>query len=255
MPRLRLPQVTLCAAASVNVQATLWALQHCLDRIDFSECLLFTDAKVTTADPRIRTVPRPGLSSASAYSEFILTRLADFISSSHCLIVQWDGFVIDTACWDRAFLDFDYVGARWPQFHDGHDVGNGGFSLRSRRLLEACTGPDFHPSHPEDVAICRINRDWLESNSAIRFADAATADRFAFERSGPIGPTFGFHGVFNMLPVLGAERFWEIYRSLDDRSTAWADYRLLMKQLGSGEDATRRQVRLSIDRLKALAGR
>jgi hypothetical protein len=252
---LRLPQVTLCAAASVNVPATIWALRHCLDQIEFSECLLFTGAEITNADPRIRTVPVSGLCSARAYSEFILARLADFISSSHCLIVQWDGFVIDASQWDPAFLDFDYVGARWPQFHDGHDVGNGGFSLRSRKLLEACRRPDFHASHPEDLAICRINRDRLESSYAVRFADRAVADRFAFERVCPIAPTFGFHGVFNMLPVLGAERFWEIYRSLDDRSTAWTDYRLLMMQLGSGEGAARRRARLSIDRLKALARR
>ena len=255
MSRLRLPQVTLCAAASVNVQATIWALQHCLNQIEFSECLLFTGAEITKADPRIRTVPLSGLSSARAYSEFMLTRLADFISSSHCLIVQWDGFVIDAARWDPAFLQFDYIGARWPQFHDGRDVGNGGFSLRSRKLLQACTRPDFHRSHPEDLAICRINRDRLERSDAIRFADGTLADRFAFERVPPVAPTFGFHGVFNLMPVVGAERFWEIYRSLDDRSTAWTDYRLLMRQLGSGERAAARRVRLSMDRVRALARR
>lgn len=254
MSKLRLPEVTLCAATSVNVQATIWALQHCLDQIDVHECLLFTGAEIIRADPRIRTVPISGLSSAKAYSDFVLTSLAEFIGSSHCLIVQWDGFVIDAGQWDPSFLDFDYIGARWPQFDDGHDVGNGGFSLRSRRLLQLCSRPDFHRCHPEDVAICRINRDALETNHAIRFAGPATADRFAFERVCPVAPTFGFHGVFNMLPVLGAERFWEIYRSLDDRSTAWIDYRLLMSQLGSGDRAIRRRMRLSIDRLKALAG-
>lgn len=233
----------------------MWALQHCLDQIDFHECLLFTGAEIIEADPRIRTVPVSGLSSATAYSHFVLTRLAEFIRSSHCLIVQWDGFVIDTPHWDPAFLEFDYIGARWPQFHDGRDVGNGGFSLRSRKLLELCSHPDFVLSHPEDVAICRINRDRLENRHAIRYADAAVADRFAFERIHPAGGTFGFHGVFNMLPILGPGRFWEIYRSLDDRTTVWADYPLLMRQLGSGNGATRRRVRLSVDRLKALGHR
>lgn len=255
MSRLRLPHVTLCAATSVNLQATIWALRHCLDLIEFRECLLFTDARIPEADSRIRTIPVSTLSTAGAYSEFMLTRLAEFIDSSHCLIVQWDGFVIDPDRWDPAFLGFDYIGASWPQFHDGHDVGNGGFSLRSRKLLEACRAPAFRKSHPEDVAICRINRDQLESNHAIRFADRTVADRFAFERACPAAATFGFHGVFNMLPVLGAERFWQVYRSLDDRSTAWIDFRLLMGQLGSGHQATRRRLQLSIDRLKAVSGR
>jgi hypothetical protein len=252
---LRLSDVTLCAATSVNVAATISALQHCLDQIDFGECLLFTDAETIEADTRIRPVYVPSLSSASAYSEFMLAELASFITSSHCLVVQWDGFVIDAGQWEPAFLEFDYIGAPWPQFHDGHDVGNGGFSLRSRRLLEACTQPGFRKLHPEDVAICRLNRDYLESKFAIRFADRVVADRFAFERAAPVARTFGFHGVFNIIPALGADRFWQVYRSLDDRSTAWLDYALLMRQLGSGHQATWRRMRLSLDRLKALAGR
>ena len=38
----------------------------------------------------------------------------------------------------RPSSTIDYIGAPWPHFRDGHNVGNGGFSLRSRRLLEAC---------------------------------------------------------------------------------------------------------------------
>jgi Protein of unknown function (DUF5672) len=252
---LRLPEVTLCAATSVNLQATVWALQHCLDEIEFRECLLFTDRHVDEPDERIRIVPIPGLSSASAYSEFMLTGLAEFINSPHCLVIQWDGFVIDGWRWDPAFLNFDYIGAPWPQFDDGHDVGNGGFSLRSRKLLKACRDPEFRRSHPEDIAICRINRDYLESKYAIRFADRQTAGRFAFERTVPLAPTFGFHGIFNITPALSADRLWQIYASLDDRATAWADFRLLMRQLGSGDEPTRRRMRLSIERLKALVSR
>src|SRR6185503_18873241 len=117
--------------------------------------------------------------------------------------VQWDGFVIDAGSWREQFLEFDYIGAPWLQFADGYDVGNGGFSLRSRRLLEACAGADFIPSHPEDVAICRTNRPMLEKMHGIRFADAQLAETFAFERTAP-RPSFGFHGAFNLAPTVGA---------------------------------------------------
>jgi hypothetical protein len=230
-------------------------MQHCLDQIEFGQSLLFTDAPAQTSDPRIRIVRIERLPSARAYSEFILTRIANFIGTSHCLIVQWDGFVLDAARWDAAFLEQDFIGSPWPQFGDGHDVGNGGFSLRSRRLLQACRDPRFQHAHPEDIAICRVNRDLLEREHGMRFADRETAERFAFERTAPTAPTFGFHGIFNLIPVLGAERFWRIYRSLDDRSTAFADYRLLMAQLGTGEQTARRRLQLSIDRVAALAGR
>jgi hypothetical protein len=250
VPRLALPAVTLCAATSVNVPATVRALQCCLDQAHFADCVLLTDAKVSQHDSRIRVIAIPRLTSGQAYSEFILRDLADFISSAHCLVVQWDGFVLDRAQWDNRFLEFDYIGAPWPQFEDW-SVGNGGFSLRSRRLLEACRDPRFRIVHPEDVAICRLNRELLEQEYNIRFADRATAERFSFEREARREPTFGFHGVFNMIQLLGVERFWELYSGLDDKSAALTDYRLLMRQIGNGTSRARRRYQLTKDRLSA----
>jgi len=250
--RLELPTVTLCAATSVNVQATLEALSASLEKVRFADCILFTDRAVEPPHPDIRIVKIAPLTSSRDYSHFLLRDLGSHLATEHCLIVQWDGFVIDAGCWNQEFLDFDYIGAPWPQFGDGHDVGNGGFSLRSRKLLEACRDPDFQVGHPEDVAICRTNRGLLEQVHGIRFADRATAGRFAFERTKTGQPTFGFHGVFNMIPVLGADRFWEIYRSLDDPQTAFVDYRLLMRQLGTGDRATGRRARLTSDRISGL---
>lgn len=252
MTRLRLPDVTLCAAASVNVAATVSALNRCLDQVEFAACLLFTDANVGSFDLRSRvgTVAIHRLGSAQAYSHFLLKDLAEHIRTSHCLVVQWDGFVLDSGCWDPAFLSCDYIGAPWPQFSDAHVVGNGGFSLRSRKLLDACREPDFLPSHPEDVAIARTNRDLLEGKFGLRFADRALAERFSFERTVPPGPTFGFHGIFNLLGALGPDGFWEIYQSLDDRSTIAADYWRLMQQLAQGGGAWSRRARLTLDRLK-----
>ena len=249
MDRLELPAVTLCAVSSVNLPATLAALRSCLDQADFAECLLLTDAAGLEADPAIRIVPIGRLNSSQEYSKFILRKLADHIRTDHCLIVQWDGFILDARQWTPDFLEFDYIGAPWPQFSDGHDVGNGGFSLRSRKLLEACRDPLFREGHPEDIAICRTNRALLEAEHGIRFADRLTADRFAVERTVPNGPTFGFHGIFNMSEALGPDRFWQTYLTLDDRRTAFTDYGLLMWQLGRGQDSMSRRARLTWDRV------
>ena len=248
MSRLKLPTVTLCAVSSVNLAPTIGALRACLDQAGFAECLLFTDAEDVTADSAIRTVPIAPLNSSRDYSKFVLRELADHIRTEHCLIVQWDGFILDARQWTSDFLEYDYIGAVWPQFGDGHDVGNGGFSLRSRRLLQACRDPAFREGHPEDVAICRTNRGLLEAGHGIRFADRSIAERFSFERTVPSGPTFGFHGIFNMSDVLGPDRFWQIYSGLDDRRTAFTDYGLLMRQLGGGPDSMARRARLTWDR-------
>ena len=253
--KLNLPTVTLCAATSVNVEATVAALRACLNKVEFADCLLLTDADIVTAHPAIRIVPIARLNSSRDYSEFILKGLANHIRSTHCLVVQWDGFILDADCWDPDFLTYDYIGAPWPQFDDDHAVGNGGFSLRSLKLLEACGDPSFPTSHPEDLAICRVNRPLLENRFDIRFADLETAGQFAYERAVIGRPTFGFHGIFNMIRAVGPERFWELYASLDDPTTAFLDYRALMSQLGRGPRAWRRKLRFTAHWLAYVFGR
>jgi hypothetical protein len=250
MQKADLPTVTLCAAASVNVTATIAALKRCLREADFASCLLFTDTDAVQVDPAIHVVPIERLQSARDYSFFVLKRLHEYVETQHCLVVQWDGFVIDARAWMPEFLAFDYIGAPWPQFSDGLNVGNGGFSLRSRKLLQACADSRFRASHPEDLSICHANRSFLEREYDIRFAEEATAQRFSFERTRPSSPTFGFHGIFNLVPVLGQDGFWELYRDLDDRSTVGPDYGLLISQLGGSPEALRRQARLTADMIR-----
>jgi hypothetical protein len=245
--RLMLPQVTLCAVTSVNVQATLRALEACLEQVSFAECKLFTDADVRPRNPEIHVVPIDPLTSSAAYSNFLLTELAEHIETSHCLIAQWDGHIIDARHWQPEFLEYDYIGASWPQFDDGHDVGNGGFSLRSHRLMKACGEEGFTSCHPEDLAIGRINRNWLERRG-MRFAPKALANAFAAERKGDLSACFGYHGVWNMPGAIGPEAFWRVYRELDERQTVWTDFDSIFKSLLRGPRPIRRAGRLVLDR-------
>ncbi|MCL6697296.1 hypothetical protein LZ496_00630 [Sphingomonas sp. NSE70-1] len=251
MAKIQLPTVTLCAAASVNMPATVAALHASMAHLEFAECLLFTDGERATCES-IRQVRIPRLRSSLDYSEFMIRSLPEHIRTEHCLVVQWDGFVINADRWDPSFLNFDYIGAPWPQFDDGHNVGNGGFSLRSRRLLNACRDDHFRPGGAEDLAICRVNRPMLESEFAIRFADLPTAERFSFERTMPAAPTFGFHGVFNMIEAIGEDAFWNHYLGLDDRTSAHLDFWQILRQLGRGPHASRRRRKFVVDRLAGL---
>jgi hypothetical protein len=247
--RPALPDVTLCAATSVNIAATLRALEASLAQLDFAACLLFTDAAVTPPHPAIRVVPIARLHSAEAYSEFLLDGLVDHIDTSHCLVMQWDGHVLDARRWEPAFLDYDYIGASWPQFDDGHDVGNGGFSLRSRQILQAYKSAGFKASHPEDIMIARQNRTKLES-LGIRFAPRAVADRFSAERAGDPSTSFGYHGVWHMPHLFGVQAFWQIYGTLDERSTIRHDFSALLKQLVRGRGGYGRAIQLIVDRMR-----
>lgn len=246
--RIALPQVTLCAVSSTNVAATIQALDICLTQADVARALLLTDSPVKLNNPRITVVPIDRIASSRAYSDFLLTRLVDYVDTSHCLIVQWDGHMLDAARWRPEFLDYDYIGASWPQFADSHNVGNGGFSLRSRQLMRLCRASDFQPRHPEDIAIGRVNRGWLESQG-MRFAPRAIADLFSAERTGDLSTSFGYHGAWLMPRVIGVKSFWNVYRSLNDRSTIRHDFAAILKQIGRGSGGWKRALRLSFDQV------
>jgi hypothetical protein len=233
----------------VNVQATQRALEACLDQIEFAECKLFTDAWVQPDHPEIRVVPIDRLDSSAAYSAFLLSDMVDHVETSHCLVTQWDGHVLDARRWRPEFLDYDYIGASWPQFDDGHDVGNGGFSLRSRRLMEACHDQQFRFFHLEDVAIGRMNRGLLE-RKGIHFAPSALADLFSTERAGNLDSSFGYHGIFNMPRAIGVEAFWQVYCGLDDVRMVKRDFFSIMKDVANEFSGPSRMIRMIADRLK-----
>ncbi|MFN5086312.1 MAG: DUF5672 family protein [Novosphingobium sp.] len=254
MARLALPQVTLCAATSVNVAATIAAMQRSMALCDFGAAVLLTDQVPDPAPDGIEVQPIDRLASAEAYSRFMLGReLVQHVATSHVLVVQWDGFVVRPEAWDPCFLDFDYIGAIWPQFEDGGVVGNGGFSLRSKRLLEACQGLGLS-GHPEDVTICRTHRVRLEQECGIRFADPATAARFAYERSNRTGEEFGFHGVFNLPSHLPADEWWSIYLALDDADSVYHDLAVLAAAAWRSPHRVQRSARLILDALGARLG-
>ena len=250
-PGIALPQVTLVAVTSVNLAATVAALRRSVGEVTFGSVMLLSHERPHDLPESVEWHRIEFLQSARAYSKFILRRLPAYITTSHCLLVQWDGHVLSGAHWRDEFLGYDYLGASWPQFEDGHDVGNGGFSLRSRALLEACQRPDFVESHPEDLAICRTNRTWLEG-LGLRFATVDVADRFSAERRGDPLQCFGYHGVWHMPRALGLDEFWSIYAGLDEHGTVRNDFRSLLWQCAKGRGGPRRALRLLYDRFAGV---
>jgi hypothetical protein len=218
---LKLPNVALCAASSIALPQialpqTIRALEISSKYIDFGESLLFSDNfyELSSSEIECRNIQK--MRSIMDYSAFILRDLRNHIQTSHVLIIQWDGYVLDPTGWTDEFLDFDYIGAPWPQFKDAFVVGNGGFSLRSRRLLDACAHVlgEGKGGQAEDLLICRDSRLVLERDFGIRFAPQSLADRFSFERTPRKGHVFGFHGVFNMPDIMGEEAFICFYKEL-----------------------------------------
>ncbi len=197
--RLALPQVTLLVIDTRAPELALAALLRSMQQVDFGRVVLFTHQWLPmTAPPKVEIIDCGPIVSGAQYSHFVLRRLPAHIRSSHALITQWDGFVVNAAAWRDAFLAHDYIGPVWPDVPAGRQVGNGGFSLRSRRVLNAGLDPRISDEHPEDEMLCRRYRELLEREHGVSFAPPELARRFAFENEVPRGPTFGFHGPYHL---------------------------------------------------------
>ena len=145
------------------------------------------------------------------YSYWILKNLYKFIKTEFCLIQQWDSAVLDESKWDNQFLEYDYIGAPWDMGGD-YRVGNGGFSLRSKKMLEESSKiAELLPQGKfilgnEDYFIGVTARKFLESKG-IKFPSVELARKFSVERPIAEAPheyndlstynSFGFHGSFN----------------------------------------------------------
>lgn len=244
LPRLDLSTVTLACVDTRTPELALAAMQRCRAQIEFGDVLLFTDARtcVRPLPAGVRGVPVT-IDSVPAYSEFMLRGMAAHLRTAHVLVVQWDGFVCNAAQWDPDFLRWDYIGALWPEWPGAAGVGNGGFSLRSKRLLDALHAPGMTVRHPEDLCICHDNRTRLERDHGIRFAPPELAARFAFERMAPSSPTFGFHGLFNFPEVMTPAELRDVVEQLPTAMFAGLDGRDLCRRLiERGQFATARLV-------------
>lgn len=193
----RLDNVTLVCIDCHNYGEAITALRKSLYQVDFAKAIFLTDIK--TVNPNfpfeIRKIDK--IASKEDYSRFVMKELYEHIDTDFVLIVQHDGYVLDGKAWSDEFLQYDYIGAPWL-YVDGKNVGNGGFSLRSKKLLVATGADEFiNATDPEDQAICRLYRDYLIKSYGIKFAPEELADRFSYELREPICSTFGFHGNFH----------------------------------------------------------
>lgn len=200
--RLQLPSVTLLAVDSRHPQLALDSMHRCLSLVHFARAVLVTSPPWRPTEPTTVEIEyADGIDSVKAYSMYLLEKAVKHVHTQHAMIVQWDSFILSADAWDESFLDYDYIGAPWP-LRPQNPVGNGGFSLRSRRLMGLLAGGDFAHTHPEDLCICEQHRDSLIRHHGIRFASTDLARRFSFEYEAYVFPCFGFHGLLNFPLVL-----------------------------------------------------
>lgn len=215
MPKLSLPSVTLVCADCVCADRAWHAIERSMDLVDFGDVRLLTSLETPHPHRKIRH-----LGSINDYSAFCLKDLHQWVDTSHMLTVQHDGWVINPGAWDPAWLSVDYAGPLFQQ--ERHvmptSVGSGGFSLRSKVLMEAVSGmlpqwdgvgsydgrPGGNDWSHEDGVVSKHLRHGLQSRG-LKFATPDQAARFGYggnPHRADLG-AFGFHGFW---PELAPQR-------------------------------------------------
>lgn len=207
----KLEGVTLLGIDCLNIERLIQAAEICLKDFEFESVKLLTSLPsgnkyIFKIDP---------INSTAEYSKFALTELNKYIDTPHVLIIQHDGFILNPQAWKDEFLQYDYIGAPWkvadwsvknfdfPEELLGQFVvGNGGFNLRSKKLISICDKlikeGKITRFHPEDVVLSVYYRKLLEDNGIV-FAPVELAKEFSYEaeddQNNLWGGQFGFHGL------------------------------------------------------------
>ena len=223
---INLPEVTLFTIdTKSDIDGTIRALYTSMDGINYGEVKLVTTKEniekyrsELEPDGIILEEPVAPVRNYNEYNHFVIYSLGKHINTSHCLLVQPDGFVLFPDKWEDSWLEYDYIGAPWAVVDDAyidpfgnhHQVGNGGFSLRSKKLLDVpnkvevpweTNNSDFYwmpegvVNYHEDGNVCVHNRH-IFIEQGCKFTPVDVAVRFSQETRIPecegVTP-FGFH--------------------------------------------------------------
>ncbi len=222
---IKLPDVTLISIDTTdNLSGTLKGVYTSMSGINFGAVKIITTKKQIennyslVGDGIVLEEPVVDIKNYNDYNHYVIHDLHNHVNTSHCLLVQPDGFVLFPEKWNNGWLKYDYIGAPWAYAEDAyidpfgnhHRVGNGGFSLRSRKFLEVPTKvevpwetnnsnfywmPEGVVNYHEDGNVCVHNRH-IFIEQGCKYAPVEVAVRFSQETRVPecdgIIP-FGFH--------------------------------------------------------------
>lgn len=215
---LNLSNVTLISVCgdSNYLDGIIKAAKICTKDINFGDVKILSDKYITSS---IYEIIKIQSLNKQQYCEFMMYELSKYIHTDYCLTFQGDGFVINPHLWKDDFLNYDYIGAPWLN-ENKNNVGNGGFSLRSKKFLLAAETLEYNSNiqfqphipagdliTPEDWFMCNYSFDKMV-DMGITFADVDTAYKFSVEHPSirkyydrnnlRSYNSFGFHGSFNV---------------------------------------------------------
>jgi hypothetical protein len=207
---LTLPDVTLVIPETRAHDLSRITVNDLISKVNFGGgVLIYTNDCERLAVPGARYIKVADWPNKVASGAFYYTEAAREITTSHALLMEWDAGACNPDMWRDEFLQYDYIGAPWEwQVRRGTAVGNGGFALVTKRLVDFCYAEKLKIATDMDISI-RARRD-LETRGGFKWAPDSVARDFAYEGWTPNGPkvltsrpnSFGYHGVHNWPGIL-----------------------------------------------------
>lgn len=198
MKKLELPNVTLAALATKNLNKTVKALQYSMRGINFGDAVFVSHKRPNTLSDEVRYEYTSKCSTIDDFSYKMVYEMGSYIHTDFMLLIHADGFVVHPECWLDEFLQYDYIGSPWPlpeddfSYRDIHGnicrVGNS-VSIRSKRLLDLPKKINIpwqadHGFFNEDGFICVANRHIFEEHG-MTIAPLEVAKYFGHEQMIP----------------------------------------------------------------------
>ena len=156
----------------------------------------------------VKNIIDDNCTSIDRWNERVITELPKHVSTSHCLFIHVNGWVVNPQSWSNRWLKYDFAGSPWPYPSDNYSyrdeagnivrVGNS-VGLRSKKLLDLAAQREVKyrfGNNSEDGHIACHNRLWLESKGC-KFMPLSQAVYFGRENEVPenahVDKPFLFH--------------------------------------------------------------
>ena len=212
--KLQLPTVTLVCIDSIDPIGSSKVLEICKSKVDFGAVKLLTDKQIDY-EHRAEIMP---LNSLIMYSVFCLTELYKYIDTENLLIVQKDGFILNPQSFKMEWLELDYLA---PLFIQYDKVGSGGFSLRSKKLMEYAAftypkwdGTESHANYLQSQMSYYEDGELSMGNNFKHFKISSLEQAADFAQGGNRTPKyfrqfpFGFHRTLQEIDFNTGEVEW-----------------------------------------------
>jgi hypothetical protein len=215
---LDLSKVTLLIVATRGHEMSRIAVADCLQRAAFGGVLIYTNDESRVGPFNgARYVSVPDWPNKVEAGRFYYSEAMAKVETPFALLIEWDGGIFDPAKWRADFFEYDYIGAPWVT-GDNLKVGNGGFTLMSKRLGDFVYAHRTQFPCVTDWDLCRTQRQKLEQAGGFKWAPADIAADFAWE----LGPrslnNFGYHGTFNWPALMQRDDLIVRARAMTDDS-------------------------------------